>query len=287
MDADDLRTAREIGRRIFRMRSDAGITQDKLSAISGVDRSYISELESGKCSLSVSVLYRLCTALKVSPAAALEDYEPAPKVRQACFRNGVPLPPNITAIEIGNALQKTQDVFALLKNAAHIDLGSIIQGNNFSGVVSNIFTKMLAESSQYNEFSEQRYPDLKGPDGTGLEVKASVNPWKGGEGHNGHSGWHIVVCYCKISGGQIEFSQVEIAELIGFGLNSSDWKYLGSKRNNNDSQRTETYITTAIGTAKLRDGTLYLREDLAPVRDGMKAARKRVDLRLPSFSPFF
>jgi hypothetical protein len=128
---------------------------------------------------------------------------------------------------------------------------------------------------------------LLGPNQIGLEVKASVNAWKGGEGHNGHSGWHIIICYRILQNGDIEITQVEIASLIGFGLESSDWKYLGSKRNQNDSQRTETYITTNIGTAKLRDGSAYLRSDLIPYSQAMLRHRRKLLLPVPSFSPFF
>ena len=90
---------------------------------------------------------------------------------------------------------------------------------------------------------------------------------KGGEGHNGHSGWHIVVCYELLENGVIDFSQVEVAKLIGYERNNSDWKYQGSNRNANDSQRTETYVTTSIGTAKLRDGTVYMNPDYVIVND--------------------
>jgi len=47
--------------------------------------------------------------------------------------------------------------------------------------------------------------------------------------------------------------------LIGHEKPDADWKYVGSKVNENTgSQRTETYTTTSIGTAKLRHGTAYL-----------------------------
>ena len=123
----------------------------------------------------------------------------------------------------------------------------------------------------------------------GLEVKASNKPMKGGEGHNGHSGWHIVVCFETLDNGDIEFVQVEIAELIGFENPNSDWKYQGSSRNKNNSQRTETYITSNVGTAKLRDGTLYLNSDKVLISSSLKKNREnlRVRLPIPSFSPFY
>jgi hypothetical protein len=154
----------------------------------------------------------------------------------------------------------------MIRRKTGIILSETIQSNNFSGVVSNVFTKKLSDASVYCSFHDQRYPDLMHRiKKIGLEVKASNKPWKGGEGHNGHSGWHIIACFQLLSNGDIEFVQVEIAELRGFETDNSDWKYQGSKRNSNDSQRTETYVTTPVGTAKLRDGSVYLNTDLVPV----------------------
>jgi hypothetical protein len=71
-------------------------------------------------------------------------------------------------------------------------------------------------------------------------------------------------------------------------MENSDWKYQGSQRNRNDSQRTETYITTNIGTAKLRDGSVYLRSDLVPFQTAMLRHRQKIStLPIPTFSPFF
>ncbi|MDR1917296.1 MAG: hypothetical protein LBQ58_12075 [Synergistaceae bacterium] len=122
----------------------------------------------------------------------------------------------------------------------------------------------------------------------GLEVKASNKPMKGGEGHNGHSGWHIVICYHILSDGDIEFIQVEIANLIGYELKNSDWKYLGSKRNENQSQRTETYITSNIGTAKLRDGSVYLDTEFVAISKILVRNRHGLsnNLPIPDHSPF-
>lgn len=49
------------------------------------------------------------------------------------------------------------------------------------------------------------------------------------------------------------------AEHIGHANPGSDWKYVGSKVNEETgSQRTEAYTTTPSGTAKLRHGSVYL-----------------------------
>lgn len=202
----------------------------------------------------------------------------------------VPLPADLHAEEIFIALQNTQEFFSTIRQNAGINLSKIIQANTFSGIVSNVFTKKLSDSSVYHSYNDQRYPDLMhNSKPIGLEVKASNKPLKGGEGHNGHSGWHIVVCYHILDNGDIEFCQVEISNLIGYEHSNADWKYQGSKRNSNHSQRTETYITTSIGTAKLRDGSVYLNPEYVKITHALLKNRKKLEgsLPIPPFSPFF
>ena len=201
----------------------------------------------------------------------------------------VPLPEDITHDNIFRALEDTQDFFKTIREEAGINLSALVQANNFSGIVSNVFTKKLSETSVYNLNNERTYPDLLHEAKlVGLEVKATKKPFKGGEGHNGHSGWHIIVCYKIFGDGDIEFIQVEVANLIGYESENSDWKYLGSKRNKNNSQRTETYITNNIGTAKLRDGTAYLNADEIKITPQLQKNREKlsVALPIPKYSPF-
>ena len=205
------------------------------------------------------------------------------------YLRDVPLPEDLTKEQILEALESTQDFFRLIRTSSGIILSEIIQANNFSGVVSNVFTKKLNDVSPYKSYHDQRYPDLMHETrNIGLEVKASNKPLKGGEGHNGHSGQHIVVCYQILDNGDIEFVHVEIADLVGYELPNADWKYQGSKRNENNSQRTETYITTNVGTAKLRDGSVYLNPEYVNITTSLKRNRESIEneLPIPPFSPF-
>ena len=205
------------------------------------------------------------------------------------YLRDVPLPEDLTKEQILEALESTQDFFRLIRTSSGIILSEIIQANNFSGVVSNVFTKKLNDVSPYKSYHDQRYPDLMHETrNIGLEVKASNKPLKGGEGHNGHSGWHIVVCYQILDNGDIEFVHVEIADLVGYELPNADWKYQGSKRNENNSQRTETYITTNVGTAKPRDGSVYLNPEYVNITTSLKRNRESIEneLPIPPFSPF-
>lgn len=199
------------------------------------------------------------------------------------------LPEDLTNDNIFEAMQATQELFKIIRENTGINLSSIIQSNNFSGIVSNVFTKKLSEVSIYRSYSEQSYPDLMHEfKPIGLEIKATKKPFKGGEGHNGHSGWHIVICYKIFDNGDIEFTQAEVANLIGYEYNNSDWKYLGSQRNSNHSQRTETYTTTNIGTAKLRDGTVYFNFDELKMTTQLKHSRYKLAdiLPIPNYSLF-
>ena len=201
----------------------------------------------------------------------------------------VPLPENLTNDNIFRAMKDTQDFFKTIRENAGINLESIVQSNNFSGIVSNVFTKKLSDTSIYHLNDEKAYPDLLHESKqVGIEIKATKKPFKGGERHNGHSGWHIIICYKIFDSGDIEFIQIEVANLIGYEFNNSDWKYLGSKRNENNSQRTETYITNNIGTAKLRDGTAYLNTDEIKITPQLQKNRVKLSsvLPIPKYSPF-
>ena len=48
----------------------------------------------------------------------------------------------------------------MIRENTGINLSSIIQANNFSGMVSNVFTKKLSEFSIYRVNNERAYPDL-------------------------------------------------------------------------------------------------------------------------------
>ncbi|WP_237236008.1 hypothetical protein [Rothia nasimurium] len=202
----------------------------------------------------------------------------------------VPLPEGLNSLQIYSTINETEKFFRELKESSGIILSNYIQANNFSGIISNIFSRMLDSNSHFKQYKDDRYPDNKNyKNGIGLEVKATKTLFKGGEGHNGHSGWHIIVCYMINDSGDPEILQVETADLIGYGEKNSDWRYQGSKRNENNSQRTETYTTTPLGTAKLRDGMVYFNKEKVKVTSQMANSRKKLQDRLPipEYSIFF
>lgn len=206
------------------------------------------------------------------------------------FRPTVPFPAGLTEDELYVAMVATEEFFSDLRQKTGISLGNVIQGNTFSGVVSNIFTKFLSDNSDFKQFSDQRYPDLKHiKSNLGLDVKMTKNLWKGGEGHNGHSGWHIVVVYQLTDEGDVHFQTAAFANLNGFETANPDWKYQGSSVNSNNSQRTETYVTNSSGTAKIRDGTFYFNSDITPepTKQMIIARYKVTSLPVPTYSVLY
>ena len=148
----------------------------------------------------------------------------------------------------------------------------------------------LNDHSPYKHNSHQAYPDLinaaakvRGKP-AGLEIKSTIQIGKGGESHNGHSGWHLVACFqIEPKTGNIRFIHLMFAVLNAHTHAEPDWKYVGSKVNaETGSRRTETYNTTAFGTTKLRDGSAFL----DPTAIHFKRWQKKHRGPIPAYSIF-
>jgi len=286
-----------IGHTIRQLREASRYSQEKLAEKAGITYQYLSSLENGKENFTIGILESIAQAFGLRLDALVErsyaDQRPVPTVKADCFIPDVELPPSLTQAHIQAALNETHKIMrlvnaALLKSVAR-PLTAYIQGNNFSGIVSNILTDSFSRFTPYKHYHGQRYPDLicKATNGDvmdGLEVKSTIQQGKGGESHNGHSGWHVIACFSiEKESGDIRFIHVMFADLVGIGTRHSDWKYVGSKVNSKTgSQRTETYNTTSRGTAKLRHGTVYLDRSVVDI------SRWRTDpsIPVPSYSPF-
>lgn len=264
-----------LGQFIRELRGLANLTQDQLARKTGITYQYLSSLENGRENFSVDVLDALANALDtpvqqlVAGAFAERDDAPVPAVKKDYFRK-VPLPPGLKLSHLETALNESQRIIAVINSNLRAHGGKplfdYIQGNNFSGLISNILCDAISEHSPYKHNSHQAYPDLINPKisesgkPVGLEIKSTIQIGKGGESHNGHSGWHLVACYrIDRETCHIKFVHVMIAVLNGHTRPRPDWTYVGSKVNAvTGSRRTETYNTTLIGTTKLRDGSVYL-----------------------------
>lgn len=264
-----------IGHYIRRLREEKSVSQEALANASGITYQYLSGVENGKANFSIGVLEAISKALEsdlaqlVSLAFAAASGTTYPTVNPAFFRPDVPLPPPLTTDLLNDVLDETQRIIFLI-NTSLTSIGApplvnYVQGNNFSGLVSNILCDSFSQLTPFQHNSHQAYPDLIAKDPAtrqvvGLEVKTTIQIGKGGESHNGHSGWHLIGCFqIDRTTGNIKFIHVMLAVLNGHQTTEPDWNYVGSKVNTETgSRRTETYNTNLFGLTKLRDGSVYL-----------------------------
>ena len=64
---------KKLGERIKQLRKEAGISQEKLAELAGLDRTYISGLERGLRNPSYLVLQRIAKELNIKEACFFED----------------------------------------------------------------------------------------------------------------------------------------------------------------------------------------------------------------------
>ncbi len=287
-----------LGQYIRFLRQSKGLSQQIFSEKVGISYQYLSGLEKGRENFTVNILEFLSEGLGLSfPTLVADAYDVynkhhIPDVNKNFFRPDIPLPQGLNIESLSRAMTQVQYIIAKL-NARLIDIGAgpfstLIQGNNFSGIVSNLLTKAIHEHSPYKDNSEQKYPDLicrHNGEIIGLEIKTTKNIGKGGESHNGHSGWHLLSCYefCGYDN-NIRFIHIMCAYLDSHKSEAPDWKYLGSRVNSETgSQRTETYITNLYGTTKLRDGSVYLDDTVIDFSRWKQKRRGKV----PCYSIFY
>jgi transcriptional regulator with XRE-family HTH domain len=60
------------GKNVRRIRHAAGLSQEELALRSGLDRSFVGQVERGERNISLTNIYRLATALKIEPSVLLE-----------------------------------------------------------------------------------------------------------------------------------------------------------------------------------------------------------------------
>ncbi len=266
-----------IGACVRSLRKQQRLSLEALASKAGMSYQYLSGIETGKENFTVQILESLAQSLSVPvKTLIIAAYDGAssissPKLERKYFRPRVPLPKQLDINHIEAAANLTQSIIHRINHNMSVETGlnlqSLIQGNNFSGLVSNIFTNSIDGCSPYQHNHEQKYPDLickecDNGKNVGLEIKTTMNIGKGGESHNGHSGWHLVACYKFVDSINIRFIHIMLADINGHQTDHPDWNYVGSKINlTTGSRRTETYNTNLKGTTKLRDGSIFLDTD--------------------------
>jgi len=272
----EMDTKATIGRFLRKLREQKELTQEQLANKTGITYQHLSGMENGRENFTIDILESLARSLDyplpqlIAGAFAPEPTASGITVNHDYFRPQVPLPPGMKISHLEAAMNATQSIVARINANLLISgakpLPEYIQGNNFSGLVSNVFCDALNDHSPYKHNSHQAYPDLvnttveKGGKPAGLEVKSTIQIGKGGESHNGHSGWHLIACFqIESQTRNVRFIHLMFAVLNGHSHSKPDWTYVGSKVNaDTGSRRTETYNTTLAGTTKLRDGSIFL-----------------------------
>lgn len=57
---------KKLGERIKQLRKEAGISQEKLAELAGLDRTYVNSVENGKRNISIINMEKICIALEIS-----------------------------------------------------------------------------------------------------------------------------------------------------------------------------------------------------------------------------
>ena len=60
------------GKNVRRFRHAAGLSQEELALRSGLDRSFVGQVERGERNISLTNIYRLAAGLKIDPSALFE-----------------------------------------------------------------------------------------------------------------------------------------------------------------------------------------------------------------------
>lgn len=253
-----------LGKVIITLRERLAQSQERLALAAGVDRTRMGQIERGEANSTLDTLEKIATALNqtlaslIVQAENLQSGKVAPTINPDYINPRVPLPPGLTHEQLGMSLNRAMAV--LDQFGLDPDSGDI-QGNIYSGAVSNIVTKSLAEVSEFKQNKDTAHPDLFNPNKDRsdpdwpLEIKASNRPNKGGESHNKGRAWFLIAIY-KIILGQTHIVQVEVARLV-----ENDWVIHERQELSN---RTRTAITTREATARLRENSVYRNPEHVP-----------------------
>lgn len=71
---DDLDPKVQFGHRLRELRLNAGLSQEALADLAGLDRTYVSGCERGRRNASIEALHKLSTALGVPTSSLFEPY---------------------------------------------------------------------------------------------------------------------------------------------------------------------------------------------------------------------
>jgi|JI7StandDraft_1071085.scaffolds.fasta_scaffold72099_3 transcriptional regulator with XRE-family HTH domain len=60
------------GEKVRALRKEKGLSQEALSNLAGIDRSYMGQIERGEINLTLTKIYQIADALEISPALLVQ-----------------------------------------------------------------------------------------------------------------------------------------------------------------------------------------------------------------------
>jgi transcriptional regulator with XRE-family HTH domain len=252
---------RVLGNLIVRLRKERHISQERLALEAEIDRTRLGEIERGEANATIDTLSKIAATLGQTLGSLIEEAEeiasgvvkkPIPTAKPEYINRNISLPKGLTHDQLEKAINKA---LVVLSQIGLDPSNGDIQFNIYSGVVSNVVTKAIAETSDLVQNKDTKHPDLYNPNlrptdsDWGLEMKATNQIGKGAESHNPGKGWFMVVIY-QIVEGQTHIVQVEVAQ-----LEENDWVV---HERGEESRRTRTAVTLLHATNKLRKNSVYL-----------------------------
>jgi len=264
---ENIEFKRALGQIIYRIRKDRKISQESLALEAEVDRTRLGEIERGEANPTIDTLSKIANILGQTLGSLVIEAEelssgatkrPYPTVKPEYIDRTVSLPKGLTHSQLEQALNRA---LTLLNQIGLNPESGDIQWNIYSGAVSNVVTKAIAETSDFVQNKDTAHPDLYNPNldsndlDWGLEMKATNQIAKGGESHNPGRCWFMIVIYHIIEG-QTHIVQVETAYLT-----KEEWSI---HERAESSSRTRTAVTIASATQKLRENSVYLDPAYAP-----------------------
>lgn len=250
-----------LGKLIVTLRTERALSQEKLALEALVDRTRMGEIERGEANPTIDTLDKVARVLGQTLGSLIIQAEeissgttkrPAPTVNPDYLDRTVLLPTGLTHDQLEIALNRA---LAVLDQIGLNPEEGDIQWNIYSGAVSNIVTKAIAEASDFVQNKDTAHPDLYNPQlgeddpDWGLEMKTTHKVGKGGESHNPGKGWFMIVVY-QIIDGQTHIVQVETAL-----LKREEWTVHERAEHSN---RTRTAVTLPEATRRLRENSVYL-----------------------------
>ena len=250
-----------LGQLIYQLRKERKISQEDLAGEAGIDRTRMGEIERGEANPTIGTLNKVAKALGQTLGSLIVEAEEfssnttkklVPVINPAYIDDSVPLPQGLTHQQLEQALNRA---LAILNQIGLNPKDGDIQWNIYSGAVSNIVTKAIAETSDFVQNKDTAHPDLfntqlpANSDDWGLEMKATNQIAKGGESHNPGRGWYMIVVY------DIMDNQPHIVQVETTYLRKEEWTI---HERAEESNRTRTAVTIASATQRLRENSVYL-----------------------------